>query len=211
MTHKLREDMLTAPRLKERGWTAAMIRDLGDPDQLVPNPRYRSAAPMRLWSAERVATLESGDAFIARVEAGKTRSAASVAAADKRREQLLETLSAITFSLPVLDDDVLTRNAIRHRNDAREFHHSGAFREDFERVNPDDPSSIDPETLQRWEVNYLRHALTEYERELGAVAGKVGVRDAVDLIREKVYDAIAGRYPWLAGECGRQVRARSGP
>ena len=45
---------LTMSGLRERGWSDAMIRDyLGDPDATRPNPRYRSAAPMKLYLAER--------------------------------------------------------------------------------------------------------------------------------------------------------------
>lgn len=202
-------DTLTAPQLKERGWTAAMIRDLlGDPDELRPNPRYRSAAPMRLWSADRVAAIESGADFTARLTASKKRSAVSVAAADRRREQLLDALSEVTVTVPGLGDDELGRKAILHRNRVSEFHPSGAPRESFEWADPDRPLGVDSGALERWEVNYLRHVLTRYERELDAVAGKVGVRDAVDMIREKVYDAIADRYPRLAAECRRQYAER---
>lgn len=196
---------ITMPELKKRGWTEAMVRDLlGEPDSRVPNPRYRSAAPMRLWALDRVTVAESGEEFAARLKAGKARSAASVAAADKRRKQLLDRVSAMTVRVPQLGEEELASKAIKHRNREREF------REDFWWVNPDDPSSVEDKTLERWKVNYLRHALTNYERQLTAVAGKVGVRDAKSLIRRKVYDAISERYPSLAAECNKQYNEREG-
>ena len=46
--------LLTMAGLRERGWSDVMIRDyLGEPDATRPNPRYRSAAPMKLYLAER--------------------------------------------------------------------------------------------------------------------------------------------------------------
>jgi hypothetical protein len=203
------DSMLTMPQLKERGWTDAMVRDLlGGPDQLVPNPHYRSATPMRLWATDHVTTIEAGEDFTARAKSAKTRSVASVAAANKRREQLINAVEAMTVSVPSLGEAELAREAIRHRNRVMEFHHSGEFRNDFERANPDDPSSIENETLERWKINYLRHALTDYEHKLATVAGKVGVDDAKSMIRQKVYDVIAERYPDLAAECDRQCDER---
>jgi hypothetical protein len=203
------QGMLTMPQLKERGWTEAMVRDLlGEPDRRAPNPHYRSAPPMRLWAPERVTAIEAGEDFAARLKSGKTRSAASVAAADKRREQLLAAVESIPVTVPVIDDRTLAAEAIANRNAARAFHYSGAPRED-ERVDPDAPDAVDSATLDRWKVNYLRHRLTDYERHLEEVAGKVGVRDAKDLIREKVYDAIADAYPGLAAECLKQAQDRS--
>lgn len=207
---KQRREMLTMPRLKERGWTEAMVRDLlGEPDELRPNPVHRSAAPMRLWSAERVADIEAGEEFAARLARGKTRSAASVAGAERRREQLLAEIESITVTVPAMDDRTLAREAINNRNAEGAFYADGSLRKGFESANPDAPDLVDPEHLDRWKVNYLRHALTDYEHELSVVAGKVGVRDAKDLIREKVYDAIADQYPELAAECSRQYYKRS--
>lgn len=39
-------------------------------------------------------------------------------------------------------------------------------------------------------------------------ASRLENQSAVGLVREKVYDAIAGQYPWLSDECARQVERR---
>jgi hypothetical protein len=52
-------------------------------------------------------------------------------------------------------------------------------------------------------VDYIRQVLTDYEAALHAQFGRVGVEDAVDAIRKKVYAAIAEAYPDLAKECSR--------
>ena len=66
----------------------------------------------------------------------------------------------------------------------------------------------DPAFLERITVNFVRHELTAYDQELEAVAGRVGVQDAVQAIRRKVFAAIAAAYPALAHECDRQRAAR---
>ena len=89
------DDYAGAPTLRERGWTDAMIRDLlGKPDKLRPNPRYRSAAPMRLWAWPRVHEIEGGQEFAARMQRARARSASSRAAADHRRDELLARVQA---------------------------------------------------------------------------------------------------------------------
>jgi hypothetical protein len=62
--------------------------------------------------------------------------------------------------------------------------------------------------LQRITVNYLRHRLSRYERDLEEIFGKVGVREAYQQINQKVYTAIAVSYPELKAECERQLAAK---
>jgi hypothetical protein len=43
---------------------------------------------------------------------------------------------------------------------------------------------------------------------LAGIVGRVGVTEATDLIREKVFLAIANLYPEFADECQRQSKSR---
>ncbi|MCY4508843.1 MAG: HNH endonuclease signature motif containing protein [Acidobacteria bacterium] len=59
-----------------RRWTKAMIRDLLDePDETVPNPRYRGTANMQLYELERVIAAEKHEAFKSRMEVAQQRRA----------------------------------------------------------------------------------------------------------------------------------------
>lgn len=64
---------LTAQAILDRGWTSTMIRDLlGAPDDCAPNPRYRSAAPCKLYDIDRIIRAEGTEAYtktIAQLEA----------------------------------------------------------------------------------------------------------------------------------------------
>jgi hypothetical protein len=92
------ETYLTMASLRERGWTDAMIREyLGEPDATRPNPRYWSAAPMKLYLAERAEAAEASLEWVERKTRGARRRAASVAAADRKRvetEALARQLAA---------------------------------------------------------------------------------------------------------------------
>ncbi len=76
----------SAARLRERGWTESMIRDLlGEPDLRVDNPHYRSAAPMRLWRLQRAAAAEASAEFAARRDRAARRCTAAARAAQTRK------------------------------------------------------------------------------------------------------------------------------
>jgi hypothetical protein len=50
--------------IKDRGWTNTLItRFLPVPDEMRPNPHYRSAAPMKLYSLDRVISVEGSAGF----------------------------------------------------------------------------------------------------------------------------------------------------
>lgn len=75
-----------APRLKERGWTESMIRDLlGQPDLTVPNPYYRCAGEMRLWRLQRVQEVEATPEFTQRRERAERQCEAAARGADTKR------------------------------------------------------------------------------------------------------------------------------
>ncbi len=195
------EQWLRMPQLRERGWTPAMVRDLlGEPDQLRGNPVYRTAPPMRLWSAVRVADAEANPGFTARRSRAQNRSASSAKAADRKRDELLEKVSAVEVSVPQMSWDALVRCACEHYNALQ----LTRGRYDYDRAAPDS----NPAFLERIVVNYLRHELSDYEPELAKLFGQVGRADATSVVRERVYDAIAGAYPDLAEECDRQLRDR---
>jgi hypothetical protein len=82
------ETWLTMAGLRERGWTDAMIRDyLGEPDAKRPNPRYRTAAPMKLYLAERADAAEASPEWVERKMRGATRRAAGLAVADRKQAE----------------------------------------------------------------------------------------------------------------------------
>ena len=203
-----RVERITASTLKERGWTeAAVKRFLGEPDALADNPYYRSAAPMRLYDLARVETTEQSAPWQEWFESGKARRAAAsvrqTARMDECRAQLAAEIRAVKIRLPQLEEEALFRAAVKNRNAQAQWHVEERGRHDFHRATV---ASADPAALQRWAVNYLRHVETEYDWLLDRVTGRVGVDEGRRLIRKRILDAIADRYPYLAQECSRQAR-----
>ncbi|GGP87813.1 hypothetical protein [Streptosporangium pseudovulgare] len=196
----------TVVELRERGWSPAMIRALLDPpDQLAPNPVFRSAAPMRLYEAKRVLLAEETEAFTALRARAERRSRTALLAAERRRGETLAGLAAVPVTVPVVAWNALARKAVDHRNhrDTERARHRPDHVPDPARV-----TDVDESTLRRWVVNYLRHELTVYDGTLGELFGKVGRAEATRLLRRRIYEAIARTYPQLADECGRQLRLR---
>jgi hypothetical protein len=103
------DDCVSTGVLTDRGWTPAAVRRLlGDPDRTVPDPVYRSAAPMRLFSPARVAAAQNTEQWRQRRERAEQRSARSKAVADAKR-----VYAAIADSYPDLADQARRQAAER--------------------------------------------------------------------------------------------------
>jgi len=193
-------ERLSASKVKERGWTDSLIqRFLGDADATAANPVFRSAAPVRLYDLKPVLCAEASPDWQAAKGAASKRSALSSQASVRRASDVVDKANRFKVTLPVLGDDVLFRRAVAHRNRVR------SYREDFELATME---TVDESTLRRWAVNYLRHALTGYDSQIGRFAEKPGFRSAESITRSRIYGTIAATYPGLAEECRRQEAER---
>jgi hypothetical protein len=182
--------------LRERGWTDAMIREyLGEPDGTRPNPRYSSAAPMKLYLAVRAEAAEASPEWAERKALGGRRRAAGTAAANRRRaetEALARQLAADLLASLVFPADP-QQAAIEAYN---EWHSDGCTCPGWhelgfcdKRADPSDP----PEFLRRVTVNYARHSLTGYDRAYNRLAGLVGRQDAHEFLRAEVNAVIEAK------------------
>ncbi|QGZ51675.1 hypothetical protein GPZ77_27795 [Streptomyces sp. QHH-9511] len=182
----------TLGALRERGWTDAMVRDLlGEPDVQGRDPRRWSLAPVRLYLLARVEAVERTPEFARCAAASGSRSAAAEAGAERRRRAVLAAIRAEPIEVPRLPAAELERRAVRHR------HLLGAC----------GPGGVAAGALVRWQVSYLRHALSRYETLLDGLYGSTGRAEAERLLRRRLYEAIAAAYPSLARECLRRMGA----
>jgi len=194
---KKEQTMASRAGLKARGWTDALVtRFLGEPDELVPNPHYKSAAPMRLYYLDRVVIAETTDDFKAAQVKAKARSDTGKAVADAKRVETMRQIDAFEFKVPLLEKEALIDRACHHYN--------RLWRDRGEYDKAASPAS-DPTFLERITVNYLRHACSKYERQLERQFGKIGADDARLAVKKKVLATIAEQYPDLATECHRQA------
>jgi hypothetical protein len=174
-----------------------------------PNPHYRQAAPMRLYSAARVEAAEQGPDFVAHLAKVQQRRQRGLAQAAHKRQQILAWVDGLTITVPSFEPETLTALACEHYNDG-EFvpewvlERQARLGEWDRGATPDS----DPAFLARITVNFLRHGCTEYEALLDRTFGQVGTEEAKAAIRRRVLEAIAQTYPALTEECRQQRLAR---
>ncbi|MEV4945504.1 hypothetical protein [Streptomyces sp. NPDC053755] len=187
-----RTTYLTLEGLRERGWTDAMVGDLlGAPDVQGRDPRRWSLTPVRLYRLARVEAVERTPEFGRCAASAGRSSAAAEAGAEGRRRAVLAAIRAQPIEVPRLPSAELERRAVRHR------HLLGAR----------GPGEAAAGALVRWQVSYLRHALSRYDTLLDGLYGATGRAEAERLLRLRVYEAIAAAYPALARECRRRIGA----
>lgn len=195
-------EYISVTKLKERGWTDALIREyLEAPDKLCKNPFYSKGAPMRLYLLDRVESFEKSPVWRAALKKTKPRQASAIKAIQTKKEQLLEAVAQIQVVVPILPLPQIIQDACDAYN---HFHNSLDFDHDWRQATVNSDSVF----LDRIAVNHLRHRLTSYEDDLAKVFGKVGVRCAYKEINQKIYVAISQAYPTLANECRQQLRAK---
>jgi hypothetical protein len=150
---------------------------------------------MKLYERARVEKAGQIPGWSAARERGKRRSATSATVSARKASALVEEMRAHSINVTVLPMEQLRARAIAHYN-GRQAERAGL------RANESDSQ----EFLQRIEVNYVRHQLTNYDSALNALFRKIAKRAAATVIRQRIFDAIATNYPQLADECRRQAQ-----
>jgi hypothetical protein len=198
--------LITKSRLKsERNWTDKLIKlFLPAPDSVKPNPHWRAGPPMQLFALSQIEAVEQTEDFQQQLTASQPRRQAAEKAIATKMRQMQSWLASVQIRVPVLDRDTLIERACGHYNDMQRSREAegGQYCE----LKADADS--DPEFLQRISVNYLRHCLTQYERHLETMSGKVGAGTGYEDLRSKVFSEISKNYPWLDTECERQEETR---
>ncbi|MET9835133.1 hypothetical protein ABZ078_38995 [Streptomyces sp. NPDC006385] len=196
---------LSAAGLRARGWTVAMVRELlGEPDLVRANAVSRSAPWTRLYRIERVEAAERSEEFRALSAVAARRSPGARAASQRRRREVAARIAAEPLEVPRLSAARLTVLAVAHHERRLGEQGSGS------REQAGDPAPVESSgsgILDRWKVDYLRHRLTRHDDILGDLRDSAGRAAAEELLRRKVYAAIAEAYPELTQECERQARA----
>jgi hypothetical protein len=196
--------------LIKRGWTRSQIKSLlGQHDKEGKNPHYRSGPPSRLFLRTRVIEAEQANTFKSAQTDREKRSEAAVRAVETKRKKIQETFESLSITLPRLSQEELVKHAVYNRN---------AHIPDW-KIEQEETRLCRVEDLRPWSeadpfrdricVNYLRHSATSYDRLLRMIEGRVGKDEARQILRRKVYTAIAEAYPYLKDEAERQIERRN--
>lgn len=197
--------------LKERGWTeTAITKFLGNPDRKGKNRKGRKGK-VSLYFKERVHHAEQTPNFKEWKLKSAARSQASLAAAEKKRQETLTKVSSRLDSIDLKDEyKHLTRQELRQQA-SESFLAIEKRREERSRgkyVAEQITSRRTDAFFDRIEANYLRHEGTVYDEELKEYFNATGVGQAIDMVREKIYNTIASYYPHLERECEKQLGKR---
>lgn len=187
-------EMFTQSQVLEMGFTKGMIAKLLPEPTLKQNPRYRSAAPMKLWLAEDVHAAMETEEFRAMREKSEARSKAAQKGVQTRREAAAANLEELIGEIRIkkISMDTLRNSAI-----------SAGIERIVSRGG--EPMYLDDSTVMRWMVNFARHNLCEYDYALPTIDGKVGHDDLYVRLKSAVLQKIAEVYPELADECMAQL------
>ncbi len=192
--------LITLSTVISMGWTKAMIEALLPEPKLVENPHYRKAAPMKLFRERDVLEAMKSEEYKQALEKANRRKMSAKKATETKKKLLAENMKAFADSITVIviDDDKLIDKTIAAKNRWYDLNEK-YYEEIYE-------SSVDPDTLQRWIVNYIRHNLVHYDDGLYLMKGKVGGDEVYFSYKKAIMEKIAAAYPKYAEECARQIQ-----
>ena len=187
--------------LKERNWTdKAISLFLKTPNKEVENPFYKSASPMKLYLIKRVKKIEKSIEFQDFQKKNKTRRKGAKKSVNTKTAKLLQEVSQWKIKLQKTENVV--KSAIKNYNNFKLNKNANYDRNiEFELAT----LKSDKNFLDRITVNYLRHSLSNYDKKLKSIFGKIGISKAYKIINKKVYEKIKEVYPELKNECNKQL------
>lgn len=186
---------------KDYGLTETMMGELLPPSITLPNPYHRSGPPMRLWYDDEVAAVCEQPEIRKRLdELAKRkakRSEAALRAAETKRSKTRRHVDEAIGRIRVkrIPMDRLERLAVRSKADwydATDRWEEAAT-----------AASAPRDVIERWMVNYIRHHLTRYDRELWELSGRTGCHEEYRRFKTAVLNAIMDAYPELADAVNR--------
>lgn len=178
---------ITKTTLLDRGWTEKSIDEILPPPKLVDNPHYKCASPMQLWEEKLVKQKERTKKFKEYADRKAKRSQAMQKSIEKRKNETIEIAQNFDISVERIDINDLKKQTL---NSKWNWYMDT---EQYDRAEYVD--SVDQDTLVRWEINYIRHNLSNYDYELEKLYKRIGKSDAYFEYRKKLMEKIKEVYP----------------
>jgi len=148
--------------IKDRGWTDRLIKLFyPEPEKTLPNPRYKKASPMSLYSRIKVNEIEQSAEFLAEFEKVKKRRLVAKKVVAKKRKETIDMAEEISFIFPKISLADARKRGLQQKRD-----HLMQRCEFLENYTDDD--------VNRWAWNHIRHNLTGYDSTYSIARGKVG-------------------------------------
>lgn len=180
---------VTKSTLLKRGWSEKSILELLPQPKLVDNPYYKKAAKMKLQDLRIVEDKEKTKKFKEYAKKKAKRSNVMKKVADRKRKETIEASKKFDIKVERINIEELKYKALKAKEEWYDI--TGQF----DRVGS--VYRADKETIKRWEINYIRHNLTNYDEELKKLYRKVGKLDAYVNYKEILMKKIYETYPEL--------------
>lgn len=180
---------VTKTSLLKRGWTEKSITELLPQPKLVDNPYYKKAAKMKLWDLKIVEEKEKTKEFKEYAKKKARRGNVMKKVANKKREKTIEEAKKFDVKVKRISMAEQKYKALESKIDW--YYLTGQY----DRV--EGVSEADEETIRRWEINYIRHNLTNYDAELEKLYRKIGKNEAYISYKKILIEKIFETYPEL--------------
>jgi len=182
------KDYICKSELLARGWTDSLIRDFyPHHDKEKTNPHYRNATPMKLYRLSKVKVAEMSDKFKERLKGAEKRKASARKAVQTKWEQTDNVLNNFSFDIPDIPKERIFQRAVNHYNDL--WAERGCYDKYISHY-----SCLDDDTLERLTANYVRHIMTDYDKTLNELSGKVGANIAHSYLQETINRKVHEKY-----------------
>ncbi len=175
--------------LLNRGWTEKTIDELLPFPKLVKNPHYRCASPMQLFDVKIVKQKERTKKFKESAEKKAKHRESALKGVETKKECTMSLIPMMSLEIERVDIDDLREWTLSDK------YNWYMYTEQFERA--DSVYYADEETIHRWEINFIRHNLSNYDEELQKLFGQVGKEEAYLQYREQLMKKIYEVYPEL--------------
>lgn len=189
------------PALKERGWTKKMVDELlkNIEPELVENPHYKCAAPMKLYEAKDIKRIERTKKFKEMLEKANKRRISAQKAVETKIKNTMEEMEQFAVEVKRIDIEDLKNRALSSKQSW--YRRTGQdFKYDY------DAYTADEETIKRWMVNFIRHHLSsDYDYQVYSLSGKTGVNEAYKKYKENLAHEMKKVYPELEKEIDKYM------
>ena len=201
----------------DMGFTKSMITKLLPEPMLANNPYYRSAPKMKLWYEDDVVTVMASPEYLILWEKAQKRKQSAAKAVETKEQKLISMMNDVADKIHVKiipEDKLIHKVLCQHEQREREqsiyrgdyIYHSYDRNLALKTLQQAEGTDADYyDTLVRWVVNYIRHKLTNYDRDLINLNGQTGKDRAYTSYKQIVLQKIAEVYPQYAQECENQM------
>ncbi|MCD8018707.1 MAG: hypothetical protein LUF92_03725 [Clostridiales bacterium] len=202
------EEKLTLKKVKELGFTDKLIQELLSEPELVQNPYYRHAAPMKLFVKDDVYKAMKDDRFIIAQEKRLKRQEAAKKAVETKTNKLRKEFDSLQENIVVkrIPMQKLKKRTLENKQDWYDYQRE--LRDYVDEYY--NAYEADEETVNRWMVNYIRHNMTSYDDGIYELHGRVGRHDVFKEFHISILKKIETVYPELKDECENQIAKKLG-